>query len=156
GSTPCAVYRRADRKADLVDQAGPQKRAVRFAAAFEQQALDPQLAVQDVQRERQIQLPFAGKDVGDAVAAQPRQMRVGDLFGQHHDDRVAADIRATPGDLAASVESDAVSWDVAPNEPGFAREDLARVIRIGIFLGVFAAGDAADQPGAIAELLVDT
>jgi hypothetical protein len=30
------------------------------------------------------------------------------------------------------------------------------VIRIGVCLGVFAAGDAADQPGAVAELLVDT
>src|SRR6185437_9592692 len=128
GSTPCAVYRRADRKADLVDQAGPQKRAVRFAAAFEQQALDPQLAVQDVQRERQIELPFTGEDVGDAIAAEPRQMRVGDLLGQHRDDRVAADIRATPGDLAVSVERDAVSCRIAPDEPRFAWEDLARVI----------------------------
>jgi hypothetical protein len=90
-----------------------QKRAVRFAAAFEQQALDPKLAVQDVQRERQIQLPFAGKDVGDAVAAQPRQMRVGNLLRQDHDDRVAADIRATPGDLAVRVERDAVSGRIA-------------------------------------------
>ena len=49
-----------------------------------------------------------------------------------------------------------VSCSVAPNEPGFAWEDLARVIRIGICLGIFAAGDAADQPGAVAELLVDT
>src|SRR5262249_41991996 len=108
-----AVHRRADRKADLVDQAGPQKRAVRLAAAFEQQALDPQLTVQDLQRERQIELPFAGEDVGDAVAAQPRQMRVGDLLGQHRDDRVAPDIRATPSDLAVRVERDAVNGGVA-------------------------------------------
>jgi hypothetical protein len=54
------------------------------------------------------------------------------------------------------VERDAVSGRISPDEPGFAWEDLARVIRIGICLGVFAAGDAADQPGAIAELLVDT
>jgi hypothetical protein len=34
GPAPRAVDRRADREADLVDQAGPQKRAVRLAAAF--------------------------------------------------------------------------------------------------------------------------
>src|SRR6201998_1340122 len=83
-------------------------------------------------------------------------MRVGDLLRQDHDDRVAADIRATPGDLAVRVERDAVSGGIAPDEPGFAWEDLPGVIRIGFCLGVFAAGDAADQPGAVAELLVDT
>jgi hypothetical protein len=134
GPAPRAVHRRADREADLVDQAGPQKRAVRLAAAFEQQALDPQFAVQDLQRERQIELPFAGEDVGDAVAAQPRQMRVGDLLGQHRDDRVAADVGPSPGDLAVRVERDAVSGGVAPDEPGFAREDLPRVIRIRVCL----------------------
>jgi hypothetical protein len=30
------------------------------------------------------------------------------------------------------IERDAVSGGVAPDEPGFAREDLARVIRIGV------------------------
>jgi len=83
-------------------------------------------------------------------------MRVGDLLRQDHDDRIAADIRPTPSDLAVRVERDAVSGGIAPDEPGFAWEDLARVIRIGVCLGVFAAGDAADQPGAVAELLVDT
>ena len=83
-------------------------------------------------------------------------MRVGDLLGQHRDDRVAADIRATPSDLAVRIERDAISGGVASDEPGFTREDLTRVIRIGVCLGVFAAGDATDQPGATAELLVDT
>jgi hypothetical protein len=59
-------------------------------------------------------------------------------------------------DLTVRIERDAVSGGVAPDEPGFAREDLARVIRIGVCLGVFAAGDTADQPGAVAEPLVDT
>jgi hypothetical protein len=36
--------------------------------------------------------------------------------GQHRDDRVAADIRATPSDLAVRVEHDAVSGGVAPDE----------------------------------------
>src|SRR5208282_4635952 len=33
GPAPRAVHRRADREADLVDQAGPEKRAIRLAAA---------------------------------------------------------------------------------------------------------------------------
>src|SRR6266566_4985996 len=81
-------------------------------------------------------------------------MRVRDLPGQHRDDRVAANIGAPPGDLALGVECDAVSFGVAPSEPGFARIGLIRVAGIGLGLGVFAAGDAADQPRAAAELFV--
>ena len=66
------------------------------------------------QRQPQIELPLAGEDVGDAIPAQPRQMRVGDLFRQHRDDLVAADIGPPPGDLALGVERDAVSGGVAP------------------------------------------
>ena len=108
-----AVDRRADREADLVDQAGAQKRAVHLAAAFEQQAFDAQLAVEDLQRQRQIELPLAGEDVGDAVPAQSRQMRVGNLLGQHHDDRVAADLGTPPGDPAPRIQRDAVSGGIA-------------------------------------------
>src|SRR5438874_13431176 len=61
----CSIDGGADRNADLVDQAGPQKGPVRAAAAFEQQAFDPQLAVQDLQRQPQIELVLAGEDVGD-------------------------------------------------------------------------------------------
>src|SRR4029077_18379373 len=81
-------------------------------------------------------------------------MRVGDLLSQHRDDRVAANIGPPPGDLALGVERDAVSFRVAPREPGFARIALIRVARVGLRLGVFAAGDAADQPRAAAELFV--
>src|SRR5712675_619964 len=94
----------ADRKADLVDQAGPQKRPVRAAAAFEQQAFEPQLAVQDLQRQSEIEFLRAGEDVGDAILAEARQMRVGDPLGQHDDDRVAANIGPPPGDLTLRIE----------------------------------------------------
>src|SRR5205085_282054 len=90
-----AVDGGADREADLVDQAGSEKRPVRAAAAFEQQALDPQLAVQDLQRQSQIELLFAGEDVGDAILAEARQMRVGDPLRQYRADRVAADLGAS-------------------------------------------------------------
>ena len=56
----------------------------------------------------QIELLLAGEDVGDAVLAQARQMRVGDPLGQHRDDRVAADVGPPPGDLALRIERDAV------------------------------------------------
>jgi len=82
-------------------------------------------------------------------------MRVRDLLGQHRDDRVAADIGPPPGNLALCVECDAVSFRVAPREPGFARIGLLRVTGVGLRPGVFAAGDAADQPRAAAELFVD-
>jgi hypothetical protein len=36
-------------------------------ASFEQQAFEPQLAVQDLQRPRQIELLLAGKEVADAT-----------------------------------------------------------------------------------------
>src|ERR1700738_2451765 len=81
-------------------------------------------------------------------------MGVGDLPGQHRDDRVAANIGPPPGDLALGVECDAISFRVAPREPGFPRIGLIRVARVGLRLGVFAAGDAADQPRAAAELFV--
>src|SRR5260221_548823 len=82
------------------------------AAPFEQRAFEPQLAVQDVQPQSQIELPLAGEDVGDALSAQARQMRVGDPLRQHRDDRVAADVRASPSDLAVRVERDAVGGGV--------------------------------------------
>ena len=81
-------------------------------------------------------------------------MRVGDPLGQHRDDRVAADVGPSPGDLAPRVEGDAIGFRVAPREPGFPRIGLVGVIGVGIGLGVFAAGHPADQPGAAAELFV--
>ena len=81
-------------------------------------------------------------------------MRVGDPLGQHRDDRVAADVGPSPGDLALRIERDAVGGGIAPGEPRFPRIGLVGVIGVGIGLGVFAAGHPADQPGAAAELLV--
>jgi hypothetical protein len=48
------------------------KGPVRAAATFEQQTFEPQLAVQDLQRQRQIELLLAGEDVGDAILAKTR------------------------------------------------------------------------------------
>ena len=74
-----------------------------------------------------------------------RQMRVRHRLGENGDDRIAADIRAAPCNLAAAIEHDAISLGIAPGEPGLAREGLRGRIGIGCPLGKLAAGDAADQ-----------
>ena len=48
----------------------------------------------------EIDLGRAGEDVGDAVAAQAGQMRVGHRLGQDDEDRIAADVLARPHRLA--------------------------------------------------------
>ena len=59
-------------------------------------------------------------------------MRVGDPLRQYRDDRVAADVGPSPGDLAPGVEGDAVGFRVAPREPGFPRIGLVGVIGVGL------------------------
>ncbi len=59
-------------------------------------------------------------------------MRVGDPLRQHRDDRVAADVGPSPGDLAPRIEGDAVGFRIAPREPGFPRIGLVRVARVGL------------------------
>jgi hypothetical protein len=49
------------------------------------------------------------------------------------------------------VDHDAIGRGVAPGEPGLPRVTLVAVRRIGIPLGVFLTGDAADEPGVDAE-----
>src|SRR5262249_6041440 len=82
-------------------------------------------------------------------------MRIGDLLGQYDHDRIAADIRAAPPDLAVRSENDAVRHGIAPGEPWLTRKRLLRRSGIGLALGEFRAGDAADQPGVAAEFVVD-
>src|SRR5262249_32639261 len=60
----------------------------------------------------------------------------------------------SPGDLTLRIKRDAVGRGVTPGKPSFPRIGLVGVIEIGRRLGVFAAGDTADQPGAAAKLLV--
>ena len=86
--------------------------------------------------------------------AEPRQMRVGHPLGRHRDDRVAADLGPSPGDLALRIERDAVGGGTTPGEPGLPRIGLIGVASLGLRFGVFAAGDPADEPGAAAEPLV--
>ena len=56
GSATRAIDRRADRQADLVDEPGPQKGSVGFTAAFEQQTLDPELAIKNFERQCEIEV----------------------------------------------------------------------------------------------------
>jgi hypothetical protein len=76
-----AVHGRAEDQADLVDKRGAQECAVR-PAALEQQALHAELPVQDLQGQAEVQPCLTGKDIGHALSAETRQVRVGDLFGK--------------------------------------------------------------------------
>src|SRR5438128_11557811 len=64
-----AVDGRTDHKAQLVDEAGSKEGAVRAAAAFDQQAFNPQLPIQNIQGQPQIEVLFASEYVGDAILA---------------------------------------------------------------------------------------
>src|SRR5207248_2943313 len=73
---------------------------------------------------------------------------------QHRDDRVAADLGPSPGDLALRIERDAVGGGIAPGQPRFPWIFLVGAIGVGLGSGVFTARYPADEPGAAAELLV--
>ena len=81
-------------------------------------------------------------------------MGVRNLFGQHDDDRIAADVGATPGDLALRIENDTVGGRVALRDPGFAWIGLTDVLRVGFPLGEFLPGHAPYEPGIAIELVV--
>src|SRR5258707_2092929 len=149
-----AIDGRKNGKTDFIDKARPKESAVRAAAAFQQQALDPEFPVQDLQRQREIDLVLAGEDVGHLLGAKTREMGIRDLLRQHHDDGIAADVGAAPGDLAVPIESDSPGSRVAPGEPVFAWKRLDSLRRIRLPLAEFAAGHAADQPGIALELVV--
>jgi hypothetical protein len=57
-----------------------------------------------------------------------------------NDDRVAADVGPSPGDLAPRIERDAVGGSIASGEPRSPRIGLVGVIGVGLCLGVFDAG----------------
>src|SRR5215470_11906005 len=82
-------------------------------------------------------------------------MRIGHLLGQNDHDRITADVRAAPADLAMRIEHDAVGLGVAPGKPWLARKRLLRRNGIGLALGELRAGHPADQPGIAAELVMD-
>jgi hypothetical protein len=112
---------------------------------------DSQLPVQNFEREPEIEYALAGKDVGDAILAQSREVGVGDLFGQHDNDRIVADIGASPSDLSVRIEHESIRGRVRPGDPRLSRIALVRVIGIGVELGVFLTGDVAHEPGIARE-----
>ncbi len=75
-SARCPVDRRHEHQADLVDEGGTEKAAVEVTAAFEEQAVDPQLGIQNFYDLVRVEVGLAGKDIADAVLAQSREMRV--------------------------------------------------------------------------------
>jgi hypothetical protein len=103
-----AVYGWTDDQVQLVNQPRAQKGAVSTASTFEQQALHAEFAIENVKRKGKVELGISGEGVGDALAAQARQVRVRDRFGKNHDDRITADIGTAPSDLAMRVKYDAL------------------------------------------------
>src|SRR5438105_4407974 len=87
-----AVHGRKYGQADLIDEAGTKKGAVRYPAAIYLQTLDAELATEDVERKAEIELLDAGEDVGDAIFPQAFEVRVGDIFSQHDDDGIVTDV----------------------------------------------------------------
>ena len=103
-----AVNAGTDNKVDLVNQPGAQKRHVSCAAPFYQQPFHAEFAVENFQRQDEVDLGFPGEKVVHAFAAQPRQVRIRNRFGKDDDDWIAADIGPAPSDLAVRVEDDAI------------------------------------------------
>ena len=154
---PRAIDGREDGQADLVDEAGAQERAVRAAAAFEQQALDPELAVsgsrapaRDRSRacRRRCRTPARSEDPRDGrprpAPSAPRR----------------SDRRRCRSGPRRSCRADR---ERSPRRPRRAGRTSVRAEttwpasrRIGLPLGEFAAGHAADQPGVALELVVQT
>jgi hypothetical protein len=99
-------------------------------------------------------LGFSGKNVGHALAAQTRQMRVRNHLGKHDHDRIATDVGTVPGDPSVGVEHGAVRPCVAAREPWLPRKCLLRRDGIGLPLGELLAGDAANKPGVAGEFFV--
>src|SRR6185437_2227569 len=151
-----AIDRGDDGEADLIDETGAQERAVVATAALEQQALDPELAIEKLECGSEVELPLAGEEVGDTVLAQTCKMRIGDLLGQHHDDRVTADVGSTPGYLALRIQHDPVCLRVAAGEPGLAAVSPVRLSIVGLCFRKLLSGDPAYQPGLTADPAVQT
>jgi hypothetical protein len=51
-------------KRELVDKASAHKGAIGSTSAFEQQALQAEFAIENIQREGEVELGFSGKNVG--------------------------------------------------------------------------------------------
>src|SRR6202043_1910603 len=83
-------------------------------------------------------------------------IRVRNCLGKDYHDRVSADVRTAPADLAVSVEHDAIGRRVASREPGLARKGLFRRRGIRLALGELLAGDAADEPCVAGQFVMHT
>jgi hypothetical protein len=73
----------------IVDLSRAQKGTVGTAASLQQQPLHAEFAIEYLQREGEIELRLSGEDIGHALAAQPRQVRIRNCLGQDDNDRIA-------------------------------------------------------------------
>jgi hypothetical protein len=103
--------------------------------------------VEDLEREVEIELAGAGEDVRDPILTEAGEMGVPHLVGQDGNNRIAADIGASPSDFAVRIEHNAVSGRAAPGEPVLSRVMLVGVVWVRIQFGVSLGADAPDKPG---------
>ena len=108
GAPLVAIHAGTDNEIDLVDQPRPQKRAIGGATAFDQQPLHAEIAVEDIQRQGEVELRFPGENIVHAFTAQPCQVRIRNRLRQDRNNRIAADVGTAPADLSVSVEYDAI------------------------------------------------
>jgi hypothetical protein len=151
-----AVHGRTQDQIELVDQSRAQKGTVGTAASLQQQPLHAEFAIQDVERECEIELRLPGKDVGHALAARPRQVLIRSCLGQDDNDWIATDVRMAPADPAVSVEHDAKGPSVTPRKPRLARKGLLRRRGLRLALGELLTGDTADEPRVAGQFVMYT
>src|SRR5712671_2412680 len=139
---------------EFVNKPRAQESSVGPAPSFQEQALHAEFAIEDVQRTGEVELRVSAEDVGHAVAAQARQMGVRHRLGKHDHDRVAADVRTAPADLAVGVQHHAVRLHITLREPRLAGKALPRRGRVGLAFGELLTRDAANQPGVTGKFVV--
>src|SRR5262245_27908417 len=107
-----AFHAWGNHQAQLIHQPGLEQGAIGCAAAFQQQAADPQLAVQHLQCRYKIDLPLASEDVGDALLPQPCEVAFRNSLGEHDEQWLAAHLAAAPCDfpLASSTTAHASAF----------------------------------------------
>ena len=93
----------------------PARRKAPFVTppAIHLKAFNAEFAVEDLEREVEIELAGAGEDVRDPILTEAGEMGVADLFGQDGNNRIAADIGASPNDFAVRIEHNPVSGRAA-------------------------------------------
>lgn len=146
--------RREEKQAYLVDEPRLEKRPIGVAAAFQEQAPDPEAIGEDIEDRGKVDRLVFGDDVGDAVGGELRQMRVRYIAAENHDDRRAVRLRPRPVELAILIDQDGVI--IGTGTADVDRPcDLAMIARwMGLAIRELFTDRAPGDPGITFELVV--